>query len=245
MKTALLLDQVGYQFSAYTLNWITIESKNTDRRCMTMSEQWSIYASPSAEIPFTLRDYPGILRVYYGVNTDAVKAGFDFLGGLNFNPDFCKGYPVVHARIEDYAGSGYRTVCAWIQVVTRVDIDSHDAAANAVITASLDIAPAFEGLGLPFVCLGNLPQFFDAPCHNLNASAELRWTADTFLTTMPMRSRDEAIQCLASFRWGYDENDLPGTLPVQHPLEVTSGDAWNHHLPFLRGEFPGWTFQDA
>jgi hypothetical protein len=211
-----------------------------------MNESWNLFAAPAAHIPFTLQGYPGLLRVYYGTNTDAAKSGFDFLAGLRFNPDICKGYPVVHARIEDYAGSGYRTVCAWIQLVTRVEGSAHtQPAAQGQHSVSRDIAPALEDLAMPFVCLGNLPQFFDAPCMNLNDSAWLRWSADTFLTTLPMRSRDEAIQCLAAFRWGYDENNLPESTPVLHPLQVTGAEAWNSHLPFLRGAFPHWRFMEA
>ncbi len=211
-----------------------------------MSPSTDLFSSPSAVIPFTLRQRAGSLAVYYAANSDPLFAGFDFLAGLNFDVNLCAGYPAIHARIEDYAGSGYRTICGWIQLVTRVDQDSHDpAAARRVTSVSIDLAPAFADTGLPFACFGNLPQFFDAPCRNLNDSAELRWTADTFLTATPLRSRADPIQCLAAFRWGYTETDLPGQPPVLLPLEVTGAAAWNHHLAFLAEQFPDWTFQPA
>jgi hypothetical protein len=206
----------------------------------------SLFASPSAVVPFRLRGFSGSLAVYYAANNDPAQAGFDFLGGLGFNLDLCRGYPVIHARVEEYAGSGYRTVCGWIQVVTRYDRLSNDpAAARETKSLSCDIAPAFQDLNLPFACYGNLPQFFDAPCHNLNGSAELRWVADTFLTTTPLRSRAESIECLAGFRWGYIETAGPARPPRLLPLEITGAQAWNEHLAYLRQEFSAWTFQPA
>jgi hypothetical protein len=206
----------------------------------------SLFSHSSSAIPFSLRGRPGTIEVYYRANTDPILAGFDFLAGLDFNLDLCRGYPVIHARIEDYAGSGYRTVCGWIQIVTRVDRDSHDPArARTTTSTSIDIAPAFQELNLPFTCFGNLPQLFDAPCHNLGDSAELLWTADTFLTTTPLRSRSEAIERLAGFRWGYTETDNPAQTPVLLPLEITGPEVWNGHLPFLMLEYSNWTFQPA
>jgi hypothetical protein len=207
-----------------------------------MTNQWDLFNQPCAVIPFTLRDRPGKVAVYYGANTDHMLAGFDFLTGINFDLRLCRGYPLVHARIEEYTGSGYRTVCAWMQVVTRVDAAAHDPAAARVRSQSIDVAPAFQELDLPFTCFGNLPQFFDAPASNLNGSAELTWTADTFLTTTPLRSRNDPIERLAGFRWGYSETDTPGSLPVLQPLEVTGTQVWNDLLPFLRGRFTGWSF---
>jgi hypothetical protein len=208
--------------------------------------KWSLLDNPSAVIPFQLRGCDGRIAVYYGVNTDPVKAGFDFLAGLNFDVDLCRGYPVVHARIEDYSGSGYRTICGWIQLVTRKDQDSTDPAqARTTTSVSIDVAPAFQELNLPFACFGNLPQFFDAPCLNLGDSARLVWTADAFLTTTPLRSPDDPIECLAGFRWGYIETNVPDQAPVILPLEVIGADAWNEHLPFLKKEFPTWTFEPA
>jgi hypothetical protein len=201
---------------------------------------------PAAVIPFQLHGREGKLAVYYGVNTDPIQAGFDFLAGLNFDINLCRGYPVMHARIEEYAGSGYRTICGWVQLVTRLDQDNLDPAqARSTTTVSIDLAPAFQEVHLPFVCFGNLPQFFDAPCLNLGSSTRLVWTADTFLTTTPLRSGEEPIECLAGFRWGYIETSQPGQAPALLPLEVTGPEAWNAHLPFLREKYGDWRFVEA
>ena len=131
-------------------------------------QSWKLFDRATV-IPFMLRGREGRVGVYYGANDDPVKSGFDSLN-LNFDTNLCRGYPAIHACIEEYAGSGYRTVCGWIQIVTRVDFNGQG---GAVTSVSLDIAPAFQDLDLPFACFGNLPQFFDAPCLNLGGSAEL------------------------------------------------------------------------
>jgi hypothetical protein len=207
---------------------------------------WSFYNHAAALIPFDLRDCSGQVAVYYGVNDDPVKVGFDFLAGLNFDINLCRGYPVIHARIENYEGSGYRTMCGWLQIVTSVCLDSHDLdKAQKQTYVSVDVSPAFQASGLPFASFGILPQLFDAPCHNLGAYAQVYWTADSFLTTIPLRSRDEEITWLAGFRWGYMENDLPNQKPILLPLEVTGAAAWNQHLPYLSKECSGWKFRSA
>jgi hypothetical protein len=100
---------------------------------------------------------------------------------------------------------------------------------------------------MPFVTLGNLPSFFDAPCCNLGDSTELTWIADTFLTTVPVRStQNERISRLLGFRWGYQEYDNPTERPVTLlPLEITDAQTWKDHLPFLRQEFDDWRFGEA
>ena len=209
-------------------------------------EKWSLYTRPAAVIPFTLAGCAGQVAVYYAANDDPRCAGFDALAGLPFDINLCRGYPVVHARIEEYAGTGYRTFCGWIQLVTRVDVASHHPAqALSVTSTSVDLAPSLEEAGMPWCSYGNLPQLFDAPCRNLGPSAELRWTADTFLTTVPGRSRGEGIAWLLGFRWGYTETDIPGQAPALWPLEVTGADAWNAHLPALRRAYPAWPFREA
>jgi hypothetical protein len=207
---------------------------------------WPFYDRAAKFISFNLRGYSGKVAVYYGINDDPIKVGFDFLAGLNFNIDLSRGYPVIHARIESYEGSGYRTFCGWIQIVTSVFLDSHDKEISQAKTfVSLDIAPSFRESDIPFASLGNLPQLFDAPCHNLREYAELYWTADTFLTTIPTRSRDEGISWLLGFRWGYVESDVSDQKPVLLPLEVTDAQAWNRHIPYLLKEYNSWMFNSA
>lgn len=67
---------------------------------------WSLYDKATKLIPFNLNGYNGEVAVYYGKNDYPVKAGFDILPGLNFDIDLCRGYPVVHVKIENYEGSG-------------------------------------------------------------------------------------------------------------------------------------------
>jgi hypothetical protein len=206
---------------------------------------WSFYENAVKLIPFTLKGYHGKVSVYYGVNDAPSMVGFDSLPGIHFNINSSLGYPVIHARVDEYEGAGYRMFCGWIQIITSVYRDSHDPKVTHSETfISADTAPAFEGTYIPFAAYGYLPQLFDAPCRNLGPAAELRWTADTFLTTVPMRSRHEEITFLAGFRWGYTENNIPGKKPTLLPLEVIAGQAWNAHLPFLREQFCNWRFQD-
>jgi hypothetical protein len=206
----------------------------------------AMHDQAAAKIPFLLRGYGGMACVYYGANEDPIKAGFDCLPELPFDINLSRGYPVILARIEAYAGSGYRTFCGWIQIVTSVYRDPDDGGRGRTETfVSGDVAPALDGLPVPFASYGNLPQLFDAPCLNLDSHAELIWTADTFLTTVPMRSRDEEIERLLGFRWGYVETNLPGEKPGLLPLQVTNGQTWNQHLPFLRSQYQYWRFKDA
>ena len=207
---------------------------------------WSFYDRAAQLIPFQLRGYRGQVAVYYGVNDDPRKAGFDFLTGLNFDIDLCRGYPAMHARIQSYEGSGYRTFCGWVQIVTSVYQDSHDRAkAQTKTFVSVDVGPAFRESDMPFASFGNLSQFFDAPCHNLGEYVELCWTADTFLTTVPTRSRDEQISRLLGFRWGYIESDVPDQKPTLLPLQVTDAEVWNGHIPHLVKGYSRWKFRRA
>jgi hypothetical protein len=198
----------------------------------------------AATIPFRLHDREGQVVVCYGANQDPVYAGFDALAGLGFDLALCAGYPAVHARIEAFAGTGYRTFCGWVQIITgeryAVDDPTRQRPQRAV---DLDQAPTLAGCGLPFCAIGNRPELFDAPCRNLGSSAELRWVADTFLVTAPARSRQQEIVRLAGFRWGYTE--AADQAVRVHPLRVTDASAWNAHLPFLRGAYSGWRFREG
>ncbi|MFB3923932.1 MAG: hypothetical protein ACE145_19595 [Terriglobia bacterium] len=198
-------------------------------------------------IPFSLNGRSGNVTISYGRNGDPASAGFDIIPGLKLDIAVCRGYPAIHAVIDTYHGSGYRTFCGWLQVVTDMYYNSYDAAQAPVETAVFaDMAPSMEDLGGPFTSFGNLPQFFDAPCKNLYGHAKLRWVADTFLTTVPMRSKAEEISRLLGFRWGYVEYDTPEQRPVSVlPLEVTDIQVWNGFLPFLRKKFPAWRFANA
>jgi hypothetical protein len=207
---------------------------------------WSFSHQATQRIPFILNGRRGHVAVYYGIDDDPVGAGFDVLPGLNFDIALCRGYPVVQAAIEEYEGSGYRTLCGWIQIVTDEFRDHDQGNTTEGRWASVDLVPAMRESGVPFACFGNLPQWFDAPCHNLGEHAELTWVADTFLTTLPLRSRQEEISWLMGFRWGYNEYATLAHKPVQVlPLEITGAEVWNSHLLFLRQECSSWRFRDA
>jgi hypothetical protein len=207
---------------------------------------WPFYDKVTGSIPFSLKGYNGKVSVYYGANEDPKKVGFDSLPGLNFEIDRCRGYPVMHARIDNYGGSGYRTFCGWIQIVTSIYFDSHDRKiSNQETFVSMDVPPAFQELDIPFVSYGIMPQIFDSPCLNLGEYAELRWTADTFLTSIPTRSREEEVSWLLGFRWGYIENDMPGAKPILLPLEMTDPQVWNSFLPYLKEQYRSWKFKLA
>jgi hypothetical protein len=213
---------------------------------LDVANNWSFYDKPTELVPFSLRGYNGKVAVYYGSNDDPQKVGYDFLAGSNFDFNMCCGYPVIHARIEQYEGSGIRTFLGWLQIVTGVRSHAHDPKkAQTATSVSVDICPTMRESDIPFYSFGSLPQVFDAPCHNLGEYAELHWTADTFLTTLPIRSRDEEISWLAGFRWGYIENDLPDQKPVLLPLEITGAQAWNRHISFLQKEYSRWRFKPA
>jgi hypothetical protein len=201
----------------------------------------SYFEHPSQTIPFNLKGFDGEVSVYYGVNDEPRKTGFDALPSLPFDISLSRGYPVIHARIERYGGTGYRMFCGWIQIITSVFRNSQGRSETLI---AADTAPAFNGENIPFAAYGYLPQLFDAPCLNLGGAAELHWMADTFLTTVPMRSKAEEISCLLGFQWGYIENDIPGEKPTQLPLKVTTGQAWNNHTPFLREQFSAWRFHN-
>lgn len=205
---------------------------------------WLSSQNQPTTIPFTLKDYPGQVTVRYGANTDPVKAGFDSLPSFPLDLEETLGYPCIHAIIDQYAGSGYRALCGWIQVITDDWYDDTAEIAQPVDHAvSMDVAPALASLDLPYACVGILPQFFDAPCKNIAQHARLVWVADTFLTTVPLRSREEPIRCLAGFRWGYVEYAQHLNRPVEiFSLQVTDILMWVHHLPFLRQQFPDWRF---
>jgi hypothetical protein len=197
----------------------------------------------AVQIPFEHYGRRGRVAVTYGVTDDPRASGFDILPGVKSDVMQCRGYPTIRGVIDSFEGTGYRTICGWIQIVTGVRTASGK---PPVTSVSVDTLPAMEGIPMPFASMGNLPQMFDAPCRNLDGYDSLHWTADTFLTTLPIRSRTEDIHRLLGFRWGYTEN----ADPVQHPtaplpLTVTTAQAWNALLPTLRKDYPSWRFAPA
>ncbi len=198
------------------------------------------------KIPFVLNHKAGILEVEYEANQSAAKSGFDLFAGSGFDIEMCIGYPTMRAYIQSYAGTGYATACAWIQIVTRREFATLDALEPANVEPSVDNHPTLAELGVPFFGFGFPAEIFDAPCNNLNGLAKLDWVADTFLVTMPTRVNEYAILRLAGFRWGYTEYDLDAKRKVEiSPLVVTRPVEWNQHLPMLRKQFPEWRYDET
>lgn len=166
----------------------------------------SIYNEPAMVIPFKLHKRDGRVVVYYGRNDDPVEVGFDIIPNLNFDINLCRGFPVMHARIENYSNLGYRMLFGWIQVVTD---EYYESSGKVKKEKFVDLMPSILKIGVPFGSFGFLPELFDSPCYNIGDYAKLKWVADTFLTTVPMRSKEEKISHLVGFRWGYIEHDNP------------------------------------
>jgi hypothetical protein len=196
------------------------------------------------DLPFEHLDRTGAVRVRCGPNSSPVRSGFDALGRLGFDPAMCLGYPTMRARIVRYAGSGYRTCMAWIQIIRGRRYSSLGDTQPATDESEVDTSPLMSSLGVPFFAHGYPAAIYDAPCNNLGDAARLEWTADTFLVTYPSRLNNERIAFLAGFRWGYAEWDDEGTrLVALAPLEAMDAGAWHAHLTLLRDTYPHWTYE--
>ncbi|WP_088282372.1 hypothetical protein [Kineosporia sp. A_224] len=193
-------------------------------------------------IPFSLHGESGVVHVSVAPILDGVRAGFDILAGLPFAADATVGYPAMSARVE-YDGTGYRTLMGWVQTIRTVRTTTGRPVDDD--RCEVDLAPAFGDLDSPFFASGSTPSVVDAPARNLNGADRLAWTADTFLTTLPLRSRREPIRRLASFRWGYEETADPDHAPTLLPTVVTGAPAWAASVDLLRSRFPSWTFDPA
>lgn len=194
------------------------------------------------EIPFVHHGRQGVIEVRYGPNTSVEGSGFDLLEGVGFDVAVCLGYPTLEARIARYAGSGYRTCMAWIQIVTDRYYTEPDGAVSLEVS-DVDTLPALADCGVPFFAHGFPATLYDAPCDNLGDYARLEWVAHTFMVTYPTRMDDHTISFLSGFRWGYEEWDEGGRRCVSlRPLEVLGRTEWVRHLGLLRQSFPRWRY---
>jgi hypothetical protein len=194
-------------------------------------------------IPFELNHKPGVIEVQYEPIQSIEDAGFDLLAGFGFDVNMAVGYPSMRAYVAEYAGSGYYTASAWIQVVTRREFVLVESDQPVAISSSVDVNPTFEELGVPFFAMGFPAEIFDAPCNNLGEAGKLEWVADTFFVTMPSRINNHSVHCLAGFRWGYTEYDQKNIRYVEIlPLDVSNPGDWEKHLPLLRSHFNRWIF---
>jgi hypothetical protein len=198
---------------------------------------------PTLEIPFVHHDRPGVLAVACGPIRSVEASGFDLLQGRGFDVTMCLGYPAMQAWVSAYGGTGYRTLLAWIQIVTDRFYDDLTRTEPVQITTEIDNSPALRALGVPFFAYGYPAAIYDAPCNNLGAHARLDWQADTFLVTFPSPLNNNEIAFLAGFRWGYAEWDDAGQRQVA-PAQVASLSRtdWDAHLSLLRRECPAWRY---
>ena len=187
-------------------------------------------------IPFSHMARQGLLIADYKKNPGAVESGFDALN-VSFDRELCTMYPTVHAFIESYEGTGYRTDMAFVQIITRQET-LHDETTRTLISCD----NCFDAL--PFFAYGYPPAMYDAPCHNLNSCKKLLWTADTFLVTTPSRMNSHTVSFLAGFSWGYSEWDNYGSEVAAEmlPIKEIQGSVWNSHLELLRKDFPAFNF---
>lgn len=194
-------------------------------------------------IPFLLNRKPGIVTIVCEAAQSAEESGFDLFASSGFDISKCIGYPAMRAYISSYEGTGYYTASAWVQIVTRREFTSIDAAEPAAVVPAVDTHPILAELGVPFFAQGFPAEIFDAPCDNLNGLAKLEWIADTFLVTLPSRVNDFTVSRIAGFRWGYCEYDLDSKRQVElMQLTVTNPEDWESHLPLLRSQFGRWKF---
>ena len=200
-------------------------------------------AITTLELPFEHLGRQGVIEVRYGPNTSSVRSGFDALGSLGFDPEMCLGYPTLRARVKRYGGSGYRTMLAWIQVITSSRYARLSDAVPGQVTRDLDASPLMLAQGVPFFAYGYPAELYDAPCNNLGEASRLDWLAHTFLVTFPSRLNGETIACLAAFSWGYSEWQENERRRVSlTPPEPQGANAWHTALPLLRTCCPRLTF---
>jgi hypothetical protein len=192
--------------------------------------------SVALQIPFRHHDRDGQISVLVSKVVDGSDAGFDVLPGLPFGPEAGAGYPSMFATVS-YEGAGYRMLTGWIQVVhTRRTWDD----ANEVSVSEVDLGLVWAEAVSPFFAHGYPAAIFDAPSNNLNGARHLEWRADTFLVTVPLRSRSEPIRLLASFGWDYDEFSDPKTAPAIVAPVATSTERWHECSRILKRDFPAW-----
>jgi hypothetical protein len=185
------------------------------------------------EAPFRLRGYDGLVTISCGEDRDPAFWGFA-TPGLLFQPfdlELAKGYPVCEARIA-YAGSGYRALMGWIQLITQRNPDT-----GAEVEKNVDLFPMLADADSPFCVFGYAPTFFDAPANPDQGTID--WIADTFLAVCPDVVRTRTVAALLGFRWGYALRQAQAT-PI--PLQALNHDAWELQRPLPHTRYPRWRF---
>jgi hypothetical protein len=174
------------------------------------------------------------VSMWYGANTGPEDSGFGVIRDIGMDPRV-KGFPVLKAEVDSSA-FGYENEFGWIQWIVHLGPD------GSVEDWSPDSIPALRDRGIPFVCMGYEPTFYDAPFWP--DRPKLHWRADLFLCPIVVRRpSEEEIEPLVGLRWGFRIRAV-GAEPEILPLEEVGLQAWAESLPRLRFWFPSWRFAE-
>lgn len=188
-----------------------------------------------ADFRFSLNDRDGVLRVEYAANASLERSGFDMFDAGDFDPALAIGHPTLHARVEHYEGSGYRTATAFIQWVNTERTTEGEVRRER----ELDVPETFRAAGVPFFAWGYPASLYDAPANNRNGADRLVWQATTWFVSVPARWNDYQVQPIIGFQWGYVDD---GTMVKLLPFEALDRDHWSQHHAWLGQSAPGFQF---
>lgn len=151
-----------------------------------------------------------------------------------------KDFPVLSATVLTHDIAGYGAVFCWIQLV-KSTAEGHGSGWK------MDLAPALQGLAIPFNVIGVSPSFFDAPV-DTERGEEIDWTAQAFLCVVERCLVVRRIRAVEGFEWGW-ERRLVGEgkerkIVVKELKGINVPAAWREKLGMLRGEFGEWEFLD-
>lgn len=184
---------------------------------------------------FELYGRAGVLAIEYAPNQSLTRSGFDMFDPARFDPALAIGHPTMHAFVESYDGSGYRTATAFIQWV-----DSERTFADRVDRKrELDVPDAFRSAGVPFLACGYPAAIYDAPANNRNTADSLRWEATTWFVAAPARWTEGKVLPICGFRWGYLDD---GQRLALLPLQILDADSWEQDRPWLSQAAPNFVF---
>lgn len=185
---------------------------------------------------FRFQGRGGHLAIDHRVNDDIAESGFDMFNRAEFEPEAALGYPTMHAWVERFDGSGYRTATAFIQ---WIDAHRDDHQGRRIEDRELDVTNACRQGGLPFFAWGYPAALYDAPAQNMRGAISMRWQATTWFVTIPARWTNHQVQPLLGFQWGYQE-DASGVELL--PLTDLSLTDWERDNEWLRDQCPQLRF---
>jgi hypothetical protein len=171
-------------------------------------------------LEFERAGIPGSVEVEVGVNADPEALGC---------PPYARGFPFCRATVRP-AARGYADALGWVQLVSSTDL-----------SGEFRIDP-FEPLGEvshPFCFFGFSPTLFDAPHRDQREDTD--WIAHSFLCGLGERPLEPSseVDALLGFSWGFQIRD---SQIVVGAAGILGPEAWDSHLEYLRGAFPGWSF---